>query len=56
MGIFKITVEMDERKCEQCGRMGKGFYEIPSAPGKYVCHKCVLKNINREGKHGRTMR
>ena len=43
-----INVSCDEQKCSQCGKKGKGFYEATNAPGKYICPKCVLKNVKRK--------
>ena len=42
-----INVSFDEQTCAQCGKTGKGFYEATNSPGKYICQKCVLKNIDR---------
>ncbi len=43
-----LNVSCDKQTCAQCGNVGKGYYEATNAPGKYLCHKCVLKNIGRK--------
>jgi len=41
--IPTIEINTDVQTCAQCNKKGKGFYK--NKQGKYVCHKCVLKNI-----------
>jgi len=48
MATTTINISPDKKTCAQCNKSGKGYYEVPSKPGKYICPKCVLKNIERE--------
>ena len=50
MSNLIIRVSMDKQICGQCGKRGKGYYEAKNAPGKYICQKCVLKNIEIRAK------
>jgi hypothetical protein len=43
---FTIKISVDKKICVQCGKQGKGFYECQNAPGKYICQKCVMRNID----------
>jgi len=47
MATLTITVSMDKQVCALCGKRGTGYYEGINTPGKYVCHKCILKNIGK---------
>lgn len=43
-----INVSCDKQVCAQCGKSGKGYFEARNAPGKYICHKCVIGNIDKK--------
>jgi hypothetical protein len=45
---FTITISTDKEVCIKCGKKGTGFFECKDAPGKYICQKCVLKNIEKK--------
>ena len=47
MATIIINVSCDKQVCAQCGKIGKGYFESTSEKGKYICHKCVIKNIDR---------
>lgn len=47
---FTLNISCDKQVCCQCGKKGTGYYEATNAPGKYICQKCVLKNIERKTK------
>lgn len=44
---YQINVSVDKEICAQCGKKGVGFFEAMNAPGKFICGKCVEKNIDR---------
>jgi len=48
--MVTIVVDMNMHVCVQCGKRGKGFYEVKDQPDKYICHKCVMANILRRSK------
>lgn len=50
MATYEINVSCDKQVCGQCGKKGSGYYEAKNAPGKYICQKCVLSNIERRGR------
>jgi len=48
MKIPTININTDKQICAQCGKEGTGYYEAINSKEKYICHKCVIKNIERK--------
>ena len=45
MPTCEINVSMKQERCAQCGKIGKGMYQARNDNTKYICQKCVIKNI-----------
>lgn len=45
MTTYNFDVSIDNQKCCQCGKTGKGFYKTKNDDTKYICPGCIIKNI-----------
>ena len=43
-----IEVSADKQRCGQCGKIGTGFFKCHNDSTKYICDKCIMKNIDRK--------
>ena len=50
MNIPTINISTDKQICSQCGKKGTGYFETTNVKNKYICHNCILKNIEQKSK------